>query len=430
MAACLGLVVLPLLVAAVIDPHPVPRPRVVDFSVGLGFLALASLVVQFALVSRFGPASRSLGSDALMQMHRGLGVVVLLFVLAHPLLLAGTGLGWRAWNPFAGPLRAGAIGTWAVALIVATSFARARLRLRYEVWHVLHLLLAVVAVGGAVAHARAVGGYTAAPMLGGLVLAYAAAAGLVVVHYRLGRPWRMWRRPWRVVENDDIGGSTRRVRVVPDGHAGFAFQPGQFAWMATSRSPMLAQEHPLSIASSAEIGPDGAIEFAIKALGDWSGGVVPGLRPGARLWVDGPFGAFSPDRWSDATGLTLIAGGIGIAPMRAMLLSMRDRRDGRPVVLFYAASDATRAVFLDELRALEADLALRVVSVFERPGAGWSGERGFVTGEVLARHLPADRRDWEYFACGPLPMMAAVERALLGLGVPAARVHTERFQLV
>jgi ferredoxin-NADP reductase len=70
------------------------------------------------------------------------------------------------------------------------------------------------------------------------------------------------------------------------------------------------------------------------------------------------------------------------------------------------------------------------VHVLERPPADWSGETGYVTAEVLARHLPSGYRRFQFFICGPDAMMDAAEAALVQLGVPAERVHTERFTMV
>ena len=64
------------------------------------------------------------------------------------------------------------------------------------------------------------------------------------------------------------------------------------------------------------------------------------------------------------------------------------------------------------------------------PPAEWTGETGFVRAELLARHLPAGYRRFQFFICGPAPMMDATERALSELGVPEARIHTERFDMV
>lgn len=425
------LTVLPLAVAWWERPAAPLRPVLVEAAAAAGLVALPLMVFQFALVSRLGPASRPFGTDALVQFHSRMGVVGLAAVVAHALLLLGHGIPLRAWNPFGGPVvwQSGAVALWGVALISFTSVFRRRLRLPYEAWQALHLALAVLVVGATVVHILAVQGYAGEPGLRALVVAYAAIAALLLGRYRLLRPLQLWRRPWEVVANTHVGGRTRLLRVRPVGHRGFEFEPGQFAWMMTGRSPLWSAQHPISMASSAERPPDGAVEFAIKALGDWSGTMVPGLRPGARVWVDGAFGAFTPEG-RPAQGYVLVAGGIGIAPMRSILLTLRDREDARPVVLFYAARDWSGVAFREDLEALRQQMPLEVVYVFEAPDPEWGGERGLVDAGVLGRHLPRQYRRYQFFVCGPPAMMDAVEAALLGLGVPAAAVQTERYEMV
>ena len=75
-------------------------------------------------------------------------------------------------------------------------------------------------------------------------------------------------------------------------------------------------------------------------------------------------------------------------------------------------------------------LTLTVVHVLERTPDEWEGETGYLTAEILARHLPPAYRRFQYFICGPDPMMDAAEAALIELGVPPERVHTERFNMV
>ena len=289
--------------------------------------------------------------------------------------------------------------------------------------------MAIVAAGAIVIHILEVRGYSRAAPLRFLVFLYAGVFGSMTANYRLLRPLRMQRRPWEVTENRDEGASTRTLRVRPVGHDGFEFEPGQFAWLITGSTPWSSQRHPLSISSSAERAENGAIEFSIKALGDWSLEVVPRLTPRAHVWVDGPFGAFTTDR-KIGQGFVLIAGGIGIAPCRSMLLTMRDRGDRRHVVLFYAAHDETRIVFRNELEALRETLNLEVVHVFEQPRADWPGERGQITVDLLRRHLPRQFRQYGYFVCGPPPMMDAVEDTLVNLGVSRGFIDTERFHVV
>ena len=125
-----------------------------------------------------------------------------------------------------------------------------------------------------------------------------------------------------------------------------------------------------------------------------------------------------------------VAGGIGIAPILSCLRTLADRGDPRPVVLYYANDTLERAAHAAEIDALRARLHLRIVPVLLHPPAGWDGERGYVTREVLDRHLPACRRGLEFFVCGPKPMTALVERELHALGVSAWHVRTELFDLV
>jgi predicted ferric reductase len=425
------LVVAPGVVALLADPFDTPRAASVEISVALGFVAFAVIAVQFVLVSRFQASSRPFGTDALVQFHQYIGGIALALVIAHPLLLGVTGLPWSAWNPARGSLamRSGAMALWALVLLATTTIGRRRLRLSYETWQVLHLALAILLGVSMLLHALAMRGYSSALPVRLVLLVYAVAVGLVTLHYRLLHPLRLRRRPWEVTANLDVGGSSRLLRVRPVGHAGFRFDAGQFAWLVTGRSPMWAQQHPLSIASSAQTSPDGALEFSIKALGDWSAQVVPTMGTGTRVWVDGPFGAFTNER-KPSPGFVMIAGGIGIAPMRSMLLTMRDRADRRHVILFVAAHDESRLIFATEIRQWQASLNLDIVYVFEAPTPGSSGERGLVTRDTLKRHLPRTFESYHYFVCGPPGMMDAVERSLVALDVPSDSIESERFNVV
>lgn len=430
-ALYLALAVLPAALAALVDPLETPRSALLEMSVGLGLLAYPLVMMQFALVSHLQGSSRPFGTDALVQFHRYVGGLAVLLALAHAFLLNAAGLPWAAWNPAAGTAvtRTGALAVLALAALLFSTVCRARLHLSHERWQQLHLLLALVAATTMLTHVLQVGGYGSAPPVRYAFLLYAVVFGSTAVHYRLVRPWRMGRRPWVVVENRHETADVRLLRVRPIGHSGFPFDPGQFAWLVTGRSPWSVQQHPLSIASSAERAAGDDIEFAVRASGDWSATVVPALVPGSRVWVDGPFGAFTIDR-RIAQGFVLIAGGIGIAPLRAMLQTMRDRGDRRHVLLIYAARDEAHLAFRGELEALRRAMNLDVVFVAESAGAEWDGARGLVTEDLLRRHLPPQFRRYGYFVCGPAAMMDAVEAALGRLGVAGAAIDTERFIMV
>jgi predicted ferric reductase len=238
----------------------------------------------------------------------------------------------------------------------------------------------------------------------------------------------LWRRPWRVVDNRELGGDVRLLTVKPEGHAGFRFEPGQFSWLITGSTPFSREQHPVTIASAA-VAADAPQAYAIKRLGDWSGEVVPGLKPGDRLWVEGPYGALSVDRLP-AQGFVLIGGGIGITPMLSIIQTLMYRGDRRPVVLFYAANDYSRTIYRDELAEWQQAMDLKVVYVLEHPEPEDAAERGRLSTEILRRHLPAGVEWCQFLVCGPNPMMDAVEHLLGELGVPPDRIHSERFDQV
>ena len=113
-----------------------------------------------------------------------------------------------------------------------------------------------------------------------------------------------------------------------------------------------------------------------------------------------------------------------------MLETLADRGDARPVVLFAGNRSRNTIIFRERIDALNNRLDLTVVHVLEQPPPDWAGEKGYLDAGILIRHLPARFPRFQFFACGPQPMLAAVETALVGLGVPADRIHTERFDWV
>lgn len=423
------LAALPLFVAAFVDPFPAPRSFVLELSVGLGLVAFALMSMQFALVNRLEAASKPFGTDSLMQFHRQLGITALAFILLHPVLLVPEGVGLGAWSPLGGSAvsQSGAVALWAAVAIGVTSLFRRRLHLSYPAWNVIHLAGALVVVGAMFWHVLAVAGYSGEPVMRWLLAGYVVLVIALLVRYRVLRPIELWRHPWEVVANRDEGADTRSLVVRPVGHEAFRFQAGQFAWIDTGRTPFAGEQHPLTISSTAESME--ALEFSIKALGDWSGESVPLLSEGSRVWVDGPYGVFTPER-VPGQGLVLIAGGIGISPMRSMLETMRDRGDRRHVVLFYAANALDRTIFREELETLQQQIALDLVYVFENPGPGDPGEHGRIDEDILGRHLPEYYRHYQFFICGPVPMLEALERLLVRMGVPSENVNTERFDMV
>jgi len=221
-------------------------------------------------------------------------------------------------------------------------------------------------------------------------------------------------------------GDTSTLVLRPDGHEGFRFSAGQFAWLTLGKSPFRLQQHPFSLAGSAVAA--GEYKLTIKALGDFTS-AIPRVPLGSRAFLDGPYGAFSLDAqpWD---GAVLIMGGIGITPAISMLRTCRDRGERRRMILIYANSSWEEVAFREELDALASELNLEVVHVLDNPPEGWQGETGWIRDEVLQRHLPEDGRDYHYFVCGPPAMMDTTEKYLAAHGIPIWNRSVERFDFV
>src|SRR5271165_3874003 len=277
-------IVLPISVAAIVDPIDISRPHLPEFGVGLGLIAYPLMAAEFTLVGRVRSISQLYGNDVLMYFHKYMGLVALLLVLAHPLLIDPGN--FAQFNPLAGApmMRFGASAVWLLVALAVTSLYRKRLGLSYGSWMLIHYVLALAIGAAGLAHILAVKGYTAHPLVRGLIIAYGVAFLSPMIRYRFREYFVMTSRPWEVIANRDEGGGVRTLVLKPLGHQGIEFQPGQFAWLSTGH-PVLTEHHPISIASSAELGPDRTLEFGIRNLGDWSGTRVPAIAIGSKAYV-------------------------------------------------------------------------------------------------------------------------------------------------
>jgi predicted ferric reductase len=378
-------------------------------------------------VARVKTFAEPFGTDGVIEFHRMVGYTGLIFVVVHVALSAD----WAQANPFtpsSTPARVwfGGIAAAALIALVASSVWRGHLRLSYEVWQVAHALLAVVAVVAALVHVLLVDYYVDSVWKQVLWSIMSAAFVWLLVWVRLLRPLRARRRPWTVDRITPERDRTTVLTLRPDGHDGMRFEPGQFAWITIARSPFAVTSHPFSFSSSSEVTE--GVEFTIKAAGDFTSGVAD-VKPGTVVYVDGPHGVFSIDEYEGA-GFCFVAGGVGVAPALSMIESLADRGDSRPVVLFAGNRNWDSVILRDRIDVLTTRLTLTVVHVLEEPPPDWTGETGYVDADILARHLPPGFRRFQYFACGPTPMLAAVEASLVSIGTPADRIHTERFDWV
>lgn len=208
------------------------------------------------------------------------------------------------------------------------------------------------------------------------------------------------------------------------------FEAGQYAVLASSGS--FVRRSFSFYDAPPEPGSEGADEigFLIRRLpgGRFSDWLYAGDRTGLKIWVEGPFGVMGvddPDR--DAL---CVAGGTGLAPILSIVAD-RLRRSSRArfIIVFgvRTAQDRFAEAMLKDLMARAPD-RIRLITVLshEPEDSDWSGPRGLVTAP-LNEQLAFNYREGVAFICGGLPMVEATERRLLALGMPADRLHADKF---
>jgi NAD(P)H-flavin reductase len=215
----------------------------------------------------------------------------------------------------------------------------------------------------------------------------------------------------------------RIARVDLDGHP-FDYAAGQAVMIASHGAE---KRRPYSIASAPEDARrDGFVELLIGLNDEGIPGTHLALDPGALVDVEGPLGTFTFPPAPEETRFIFIAGGTGIAPLRAMLRHAL-RLPHRNIGLFYSARTPDEFAFESELRDLASagEIELRQTVTRAPEDADWNGARGRLDRAALGElvHDP----ETLCFVCGPMAMVDEMPRLLEGMGIPRMRIKIEEW---
>lgn len=413
-------------------PRPAGREFWRDLSVGLAYCGFAMLGLQFVLTARFKKIKAPYGSDIVYFFHRQISIVTFVLILSHPLLLFTFDTSHlNLLNLISAPLAArfGVGALLIIGLLIAFSIWRKKWKIEYDRWRIWHGILAIAAVAFAIIHVELRGYYLNTPLKQLFWGLYGIFWIGLLAWVRLIKPVVLLKNAYFVEKVVAERGNAWSVFLRAQKGDIIKFQPGQFAWLTAWDSPFQDREHPFSISSSAE--DRSIISFTIKELGDFTT-TVKNLKPGQKVYVDGPYGHFSIDRHPQSRSFMFIAGGIGITPIMSFLRTMSDRGDTRPVTLIYANKTLDSSTFIEEIVEMTSKLNLEFVPVLENPPQDWAGVKGFVNKEILKQQIPEKvaPNQMEVFICGPGVMMDAVEKNLVELGITMGDFHSERFNFV
>jgi len=194
------------------------------------------------------------------------------------------------------------------------------------------------------------------------------------------------------------------------------FKPGQYVDIGI---PGTDEHRSFSMANTdAE-----TLEFMIKQYpgGRFSGLLADGsIKPGDTLEVTGPYGVFTL-RHSSPRRLLFIGGGAGMAPILALLRSMKQSGSQREAAYYYGARSEADLFHLEELAGLRCGF----VAALSEDSNGWPGETGLIT-DVVDR-LEGDLTEVDAYLCGPPPMVDAAIALLDAKGVPESHVYFDKF---
>ncbi|MFJ3175337.1 ferric reductase-like transmembrane domain-containing protein [Streptomyces roseus] len=389
-----------------------------------GLLAGYACAVLLLLMARVPWLDRTVGSDRLARWHAAGGRYTISLVLAHTMLII-----WGyAVTGHTGPVdetvslvthypdMLKATAAWFLFLLTAVVSARAaRRRLSYETWQFLHCAT-YAAIFLAFGHQLAdgsdfVGNRSAQVLWYAMYLSVAA----LVLWFRFLTPVRSARRHrLTVVEVRREGPGVVSVYITGERLDELAALPGQFfRWRFLARG-LWWTANPYSLSAPAH---RQYLRITVKALGSHSAALAR-LAPGTRVRAEGPYGALVA-RNTRAGRTLLLAGGIGITPLRALFETLPG-----DLVLVYWARTPADLVLRAELDAIAAGRGARVYYSVDEP----AGHALPLTASCLTALVP-DLGLRDVVMCGPPGMTRAAGDALREAGVAARRIHQESFAL-
>jgi NAD(P)H-flavin reductase len=226
-----------------------------------------------------------------------------------------------------------------------------------------------------------------------------------------GRPWTE-SPPWRVTASRAESHDTVTLELEPP--EPFGFEPGQFNMLRVAG----IGEVPISI--SGDPSRPGPVLHTIRDVGAVTHALCT-LRPGQRVGVRGPYGTSWPVRAAEGGDVVIVAGGIGLPPLRPAIYHVLAHREsyGR-LVLLYGARTPNDLLFTGELDTWRSRPGVTVEVTVDTAGRDWQGNVGVVP-DLLAK-AAFDPWSAVAFTVGPEIMMRFAVRALLAAGVTEDRV--------
>lgn len=391
-------------------------------------------IVMFALAMVLSSRTKHLGAlfggtDRLYRIHHTVGILAFVFILLHPLFLAGSyalfSLRSAALFLLPGTDTAVDFGIYALLLLFALILITLFAHFRYEIMKLLHQILGVSFLLAA-AHVVLIESDTtqSVPLRAYVMSLIALGAAAYVYRTLLGRV--LVKRYAYVVTAVTLHPS-KIVEIVmepKERNQELSYFPGQFIFIQFLGDVVSGEKHPFSLSSSPHASE---LRIVVKALGDHTAKLAE-LPVGTEARLEGPYGDFVYFKTFHPNNKKQIwvAGGSGIAPFLGMardLIHSSSSVSEYVIDLYYTARSRADLAFLDELTAISKTLAhFRVIPFC-------ADEKGYLTAETImeeSKGLPGK----EIFVCGPPPMIQGLKKQFAVLDISPYSIHTEEFKLL
>jgi len=404
---------------------------VISLGVIPGLIGTDLVLVMLVLAARIPAIDRAVGYDRAMALHRTLGKPALYLLLAHAFLLL-IGYGMREGiNPVAEIFSLWAVpdmplaflGLGLMITVVVTSLSKIRRLYPYETWHVIHLL-SYVAVVVAVPHQLSLGGILAAGSIERVywLALYIFALGSIVTFRMIEPVVSSLRHQIRVSRVEQVAPDVVSIHFSGNGLQKLGSRGGQFFVWRFWTGKTWGHSHPISLSA---VPTDHHARITIRTLGRGTARLAS-LPVGTRVSIQGPYGLFT-DAARTAPKLAIVAAGIGVTPVRALLEQSR-LAPGEATILLRASTENETYLWNEMGTMAQSRRAAFYTMVGKRPKgiSTWMSEDDYMRGVSLRSSFP-ELLQSDLYVCGPTAWTDLVVRDAKALGLPSHQIHTERF---
>ena len=401
------------------DPYAVITTISRFFALTGSYLAIIGLL----LIARIPWVENALGHDRLVVWHRKAMPYALYMITLHVLLV---GLGYAGaegkivaqelWimattYPWMLPAFAGFLLLIAAGV---TSYKNVRTKMKYETWWVIHLYT-YLGVALSFMHQILTGGmFIGHPLNRAYWIGLYLSVVVAIVTWRIVIPLnRSFRHNLKLSRIEIEAADVVSLYVSGKNIKQLGAQGGQFFNWRFLTKDRWHESHPFSLSASPT---NEELRFTVKHLGDATK-TISSIPIGTRVVIEGPYGIFTRDMAYQFKHVTLVGGGVGITPLRAIIDEIPDSTS---ISVLYRARSAADLVLKDELDQLAKERSIQlhylVGSRTEHP----------INEVNIKRYVPRFA-DSDVYVCGPESLIQDVISAAKSAGIPKNRVHHEAF---